>query len=65
MDNPVTGGAGFIGRHLVRLLPERGESVRVLEIDPGQGLPAAAEILRGSVTGPGAGPLGARGRRAM
>lgn len=27
----VTGGAGFIGSHLVRLLIERGETVRVLE----------------------------------
>ncbi|MBL8798476.1 MAG: NAD-dependent epimerase/dehydratase family protein [Planctomycetia bacterium] len=27
----VTGGAGFIGSHLVRLLVERGEPVRVLE----------------------------------
>jgi hopanoid-associated sugar epimerase len=27
----VTGGAGFIGSHLVRLLVDRGESVRVLE----------------------------------
>lgn len=27
----VTGGAGFIGSHLVRLLVERGENVRVLE----------------------------------
>src|SRR5262245_12732247 len=27
----VTGGAGFIGSHLVRLLVERGAAVRVLE----------------------------------
>ncbi len=27
----ITGGAGFIGSHLVRLLVERGEQVRVLE----------------------------------
>ncbi|HMC63811.1 MAG TPA: NAD-dependent epimerase/dehydratase family protein [Gemmataceae bacterium] len=28
----VTGGAGFIGSHLVRLLVERGEAVRILEL---------------------------------
>jgi dihydroflavonol-4-reductase len=33
----VTGGAGFIGSHLVRQLVERGESVRILEL-PGAAL---------------------------
>ncbi|WP_160809719.1 hopanoid-associated sugar epimerase [Nitrosomonas sp. HPC101] len=44
----VTGGGGFIGTHLVRLLLERGERVRVLELDD---VPVSddAEIIRGSV----------------
>jgi dihydroflavonol-4-reductase len=31
----VTGGTGFLGRHLVRLLRERGAAVRVLDVRPG------------------------------
>jgi len=47
--NLVTGGGGFIGRHLVRLLVERGEAVRVLDIAGAEGVPASVEVVRSSV----------------
>jgi dihydroflavonol-4-reductase len=47
--NLVTGGGGFIGRHLVRLLVERGETVRVLDIAGAEGLPGSVEVIRGSI----------------
>ena len=46
----VTGGAGFAGRHLVRLLRERGERVRVLDVAPAE----SADDIEGSVTDPDA-----------
>src|SRR5262245_1998205 len=57
MSNPrpetvlVTGGAGFIGSHLVRLLAERGRRVRVLE-RPGVAadhLPGGIDLVGGDV----------------
>jgi dihydroflavonol-4-reductase len=45
----VTGGGGFVGRHLVRLLHERGERVRVLDLAGAPGLPPDVEVVAGSI----------------
>jgi dihydroflavonol-4-reductase len=47
----VTGGAGFIGSHLVHLLVQRGERVRVLELAGAWvgHLPVGVEVVRGDV----------------
>jgi dihydroflavonol-4-reductase len=48
----VTGGCGFLGRHLVTALAARGERVRVLDTADPAGLPDEIDFIRGSVTDP-------------
>ncbi len=48
--NLVTGGGGFIGRHLVDQLLGRGERVRVLDLRPLDPVPQGVEQVTGSIT---------------
>jgi dihydroflavonol-4-reductase len=45
----VTGGCGFIGRHLTSLLAERGYHVRVLDLQDWPDAPGGVELCRGSI----------------
>ncbi len=64
----VTGGAGFIGSHLVDALLRRGDRVRTLD-DLSSGargnLPPAAELMVGDVTDPAAVARAIRGVRGV
>jgi dihydroflavonol-4-reductase len=48
----VTGGGGFIGRHLVGQLAASGEQVRVLDLRPIEPVPPGVEVVVGSITDP-------------
>ena len=53
----VTGGAGFVGRHLLRLLLARGRPVRVLDLPgvPLDDVPTGGlEVMRGDIRDPAA-----------
>ena len=61
----VTGGAGFIGGHLVDLLVNRGERVRVVErpeADVGR-LPRSVEVIRADIRDEAATAIALRGGR--
>jgi dihydroflavonol-4-reductase len=45
----VTGGSGFIGRHLVSLLASNGDKVRVLDLREWPEAPSGVEARRGSI----------------
>jgi dihydroflavonol-4-reductase len=45
----VTGGCGFIGRHLTTLLAQRGYDVRVLDLQEWPDAPAGVEVRKGSI----------------
>lgn len=48
----VTGGSGYFGSVLIRMLRERGETVRVLDINDSDERPPEVELIQGDVRDP-------------
>lgn len=48
--NLVTGGGGFVGQYLVRMLLDQGERVRVLDLDTTTLRDTTADLITGSIT---------------
>ena len=48
----ITGGSGFLGVALVRLLIGRGIKVRVLDLRRSSKLPEEVEVLKGDIRDP-------------
>lgn len=48
--NLITGGTGFMGTHLCRMLRERGEQVRVLDLKAPTQVIAGVDYIQGSIT---------------
>lgn len=48
----VTGGSGFLGSNIVRLLHERKESVRVLDLWRDTSIPSGVEFFHGDINDP-------------
>lgn len=50
----ITGGSGFVGSNIARLLVERGESVRVLDLWKADDLPSEVEFVEADINDRGA-----------
>lgn len=61
----VTGGTGFVGRHVVSALLAQGRPVRVLDLQPWPGGPREVEVMQASIRNATALKLALRGVKAV